>query len=160
MAGESIKPFGVDDLRDEFSGLEKRAKAQYMPKAIRAGVDVLLDGMRRRVPQRTGRLHDSLRVEKVRGGAAATFGIFTDVFYWYMVEFGTKSYKAGDTRTYTEGRSRRERRRRVVRGHSGMRARPFARTTVDEDKGKAVDEARDVLERAMIRRRKRAAKRG
>ena len=68
MAGESIKPFGVDDLRDEFSGLEKRARAQYMPKAIRAGVDVLLDGMQRRVPQRTGRLHDSLRVEKLIGG--------------------------------------------------------------------------------------------
>lgn len=94
-------------------------------KALEAGGDVLLAGMKRRVPKDTHNLEQHLvRTEPVRDGN-----------YTY-VEVGISKDADAETARYGTAQEY---------GTSSMAAQPYIRPTVDSDAGKARAAMREVL---------------
>lgn len=113
---------GFDDLMRAFKELSSAATPSDLKEAGDAGADVLLRGMRRRVPVDTGELRDSL--ELALGSSEShevTVAIRSDSDHAEPVEFGTRH----------------------------QHAQPYMRPTIDEDGNAATQTLADVLRRKI-----------
>ena len=66
-------------------------EAEIHPKVLAAaavGAEAIAEAAKERVPTRTGRLKESIHVDK-RGDQIAVVAGGTDAFYGHMIEFGT-----------------------------------------------------------------------
>jgi HK97 gp10 family phage protein len=96
-------------------------------QALAAGGEVLLQGMRRRVPKDTGNLESKLRID----------GPHRDGNFHYilvgLVNADAETARYGTAQEY---------------GTSSMAAQPYIRPTIDEDKGKAGKAMLEVFKEA------------
>jgi HK97 gp10 family phage protein len=112
--------------------LERLAKANQdidgiTDEALKAGGEILLDGMQRRVPKDTHNLEESLSLE----------GPERDGNFHY-VEIGLSKKVDADTARYGTAQEY---------GTSNMAAQPYIRPALDEDMAKARRRMRDVFKK-------------
>lgn len=100
MAGVSKSPYGqmrveiegLDVLDRRLKELDRRTTGNILRKALRAGINVLKEEARKRVPVRTGKLKKGIHVTvslKKRGDCRAKLGMKRKVAYGVPVELGT-----------------------------------------------------------------------
>lgn len=112
-----------DKLQDEAKAAQKEA-AELVPVNTGRGRSAILSP-------------DAIRVDRSpdTGGKRVTFGFITRAmrdaaYYLFWIEFGTKSYQAGDKRSSGVDRRGRQRFRKVKRYVPARPAQPFFRPAV------------------------------
>lgn len=130
---------GVETLLSRFAGLEKEI-ASGLDNALGEEVHKLQADAVALMPERTGTGKATLAspeaIKKDRspdtGASRYTFGFITPAmrkaaYYLFWVEFGTKSYQAGQKRNAGKDKAGRLRQRKVDRFVPARRAQPFFR---------------------------------
>jgi HK97 gp10 family phage protein len=102
---------------------------QVAGQALEEGAEVLLEGMRKRVPKDTHNLEENLERTEVRQDGNVSY-----------VDVGLS--KDADAKTARYGNAQEY-------GSSNMQAQPYIRPTLDEDMSKARKAMRAVFEKAL-----------
>jgi HK97 gp10 family phage protein len=119
---------GLEEYLEQLVQVEKDVDA-VAANALKAGGDVLLKGMQRRVPKDTHNLEQNLKcTEPVRDGN------------YTFVEVGLSKDTDAETARYGTAQEY---------GTSSMEAQAYIRPTVDADAGKARKAMKEVLEKAL-----------
>lgn len=122
---------GVDELVRNLNKIPKNATRRSLAKAAKAGAEPILRSARQKAPVDTGRLRDSLRSKYAyQSSRAVRVEISSNMkpkgsswhSYDYYQEFGTSQHPA----------------------------QPFMRPAADEQKEKAVEETRRMMEQAVL----------
>ena len=140
---------GFEEAERALRALPLHVERRALIDGLRAGARVLVRGMKRRVPERTGKLRDSI-VIRTRGRNRVVIGFRRpDGAHAHLVEFGTAPHRirARNARVLRIGP--------IVLGrhvdHPGARPKPFIRPTLDEDSGEAIEAMRVRLGRIVER---------
>lgn len=110
---------GEREILARLDAIGKELAGSIKMKALQVGAEVLKAGMERRAPRRKGRLAGSIVIEIEDD--IAKIGPSKKAFYGRFQEYGTSRHPA----------------------------QPFARPTLDEDGGAAVEAVKDELAKAL-----------
>ena len=136
-----VKIKGFAELQKALDELPAKLEKNIMRGALRAGAKVFQAGAQRRVPVRSGKLRDSIRVSTrvVNGKIMATITAGGSKkgapFYAHLIEFGAKAHviTASKAKALHFGGGLHEKVH-----HPGARKAPFMRPTLDADAPAAV----------------------
>lgn len=142
---------GVNSLRRTLRRIEPEAKAE-LATAVEEGAEAILQDMVMLVPKDSGDLAHLLDKRVARDGSTARVGLVTkkrqqDGFYARFLEYGTKGYAAGQTRSRQGSKTTSTVRRNVP----ARAATPFMGPAFDLNKDWILERASKGIDLALAR---------
>lgn len=128
MKADLSMPKKLQEMMEQLTALEAGRIDEVAGEMLDAGADVALSGMQRRVPKRTGRLHDNLKKGQVKRDGNVSH-----------IEMGLID-APGDVVRYGTVQEF---------GSSSVSAQSYQRATMKEDKSKITKAMKAVLEKEL-----------
>lgn len=137
---------GLRELGQALDTLPDKLQVNVMRGALRAGARVILNDAKSRVPVKSGRLRDSLKVSTSGKGGEPKATVRTREFYAPFVEYGTGAHKIvaapkGVLRFLDEAVA--------VVDHPGTAPKPFMRPALDAQATAAVVAAAEHMKKRL-----------
>ena len=121
-------PKGLQEMMEQLAALEATRIDEVAGEMLYAGADAVLNGMQRRVPKETGRLHDHLKKGEVQRDGNVSFVEIG------LIDAPGEVVRYGTVHEY---------------GSSSVRAQSYQRATMKEDKSKITKAMKAVLEKEL-----------